>query len=84
MFPYVISSIVRRGTASYACRTFPIPVENPTKIVTFLIAATVLAGAPGFAMAQGCAYTERQATMSCAPGTVLDAASGACIAEATS
>ncbi|CTQ32405.1 hypothetical protein [Jannaschia rubra] len=50
-----------------------------------LLAAAALAGAPGMALAEGCNWTKPdQVTMSCAPGTVLDAASGTCVAEATS
>ncbi len=50
-----------------------------------LLATATLALAPGLAMAQGCDYEKaEQVTMSCAPGTVLSAETGACVAEVTS
>ena len=50
-----------------------------------LLVAGALFGAPGLALAEGCGYMkERQATMTCAPGTSLDAKTGTCVAEATS
>ena len=51
-----------------------------------LLAATALAAAPGMAFAMGgCDYVKPQQTvMSCAAGTVLDAATGTCVTVATS
>ena len=55
------------------------------KAIKTLIVAGALAGAPGLALAQGCNWTkQQQTTMSCAPGTTLDAATGQCVSEATS
>ncbi|WGH79018.1 hypothetical protein [Jannaschia ovalis] len=55
------------------------------KTMKTLLVAAVLTGAPGLALAQGCNWMkDRQATMSCAPGSVFDHESGTCVAEATS
>lgn len=55
------------------------------KTFSTLLVAAIVAGAPGLALAQGCDYTkQRQTTMSCAPGTALNAATGQCVAETTS
>lgn len=49
-----------------------------------LAAASALMLAPAAALAQGCDYGhERQATMSCAPGSTFDADKGACVATPT-
>lgn len=54
------------------------------KTVKTLLAAAALVGAPGLAMAE-CGWGKaQQTTMSCAPGTVLDASTGQCVAETTS
>ncbi|MEM9797367.1 MAG: adenylosuccinate lyase [Pseudomonadota bacterium] len=55
------------------------------KTMKTLVAAAVLIGAPGLAMAEGCNYLkERQANISCAPGTTFDASTGTCVAEVSS
>ncbi|WP_172961072.1 hypothetical protein [Oceaniglobus roseus] len=48
-----------------------------------LLAASVLALAPGLAMAAGCMF-EKKTVMTCADGYVLDTATGTCVAQATS
>ena len=54
------------------------------KMTKTLLAAAILAGAPAFAMA-ACNYgAQREATITCAPGTTLDTTTGACVAETTS
>ena len=48
-----------------------------------ILAAAALMVAPGLAMAE-CSWSKgEQVTMSCAPGTSLDAASGTCVADVT-
>lgn len=50
-----------------------------------LAAAVALTLTPVLAIAEGCSFGKKEEiTMSCAAGTVYDAASGACIAGATS
>lgn len=50
---------------------------------TFL-AAAALVTLPGAALAGGCNWTKHdQVTMSCAPGTTLDAETGRCVADVT-
>jgi hypothetical protein len=50
-----------------------------------LVAASIIALAPGFALAAGCSYTKSSDTaMSCAAGFVLDAETGKCVAQTTS
>lgn len=49
-----------------------------------LTVGTLLALSPGLALAQDCGYGRQQVTMSCSPGTVLDASTNTCVAEATS
>jgi len=54
-----------------------------TKMKTILAAAALVA-APGLASAYECNWGKaEQVTMSCAPGTTLDATSGTCVPEAT-
>ncbi|WP_298433892.1 hypothetical protein [uncultured Jannaschia sp.] len=50
------------------------------KTVKLVLAAAILTGAPGLALAQGCSYGKQQsAQMSCAPGTTLNAETGTCV-----
>lgn len=50
-----------------------------------ILTASVLALAPTFALAMGCSeYKTDQTAMSCAEGTVLDAATGTCVAQVNS
>ena len=49
-----------------------------------LLVAAALVGAPGLAMAECNWGKTQQTTMSCAPGTTLDASTGLCVAEVTS
>ncbi len=59
--------------------------ETPMTAIKTLFVAGALVAAPGLALAQGCNWTkQQQTTMSCAPGTALDAETGQCVAEATS
>ncbi len=55
-------------------------------ILKTLLAASVLALAPTFAVASGCAGYDhkQQASISCADGMILDNATGTCVAPTTS
>lgn len=50
-----------------------------------LFTATALAALPAMTFAAGCNWSRQDtATITCAPGTVYDAASQSCVAEQTS
>ncbi|MCK0166063.1 adenylosuccinate lyase [Jannaschia sp. S6380] len=54
------------------------------KTLKTLLATAALLTAPGLAHAEGCNWTKHeQVTMSCAPGTTLDADTGTCVADVT-
>lgn len=54
------------------------------RTIQALFVAAAATAAPGLAMAQ-CSWDKtQQTTMSCAPGTTLDASTGRCVAEVTS
>ena len=54
------------------------------KTLKTLLVAAAIVGAPAAAFSQCMGMKERQTTMSCAPGTALDTATGQCVADATS
>ncbi len=55
------------------------------KTTKSLLAAAVLTLSPGLALAQECNWMKTDRTaMSCAEGTVLDAATGTCVEQVTS
>ena len=49
-----------------------------------LVAAAAITAAPAAAFAEGCAWhQDRQANITCAPGSTYDAGAGTCVANPT-